>query len=200
MKKRILLILLTLVLAVALVIPMAIPVAAQGVTTLNLKVVQGYEIFAGIVSGGNRYGATFVAQVAGMDNDNKTYTGALTVSTNYAGTAPVPGQSNNLIGGSWTLTLVQKGKTVGTIAGIINCSGGSVDWLPKADPNANPPVIAGTDQGNVYAPVTFMGISKTFAGKTGTGTFTGQDVHASGIYLFGIEVPTVNGTLSLTFK
>jgi hypothetical protein len=195
MKKRILLILLTLVLAVALVIPMAIPVAAQGVTTLDLKVVQGYEIFAGIVNGTNRYGATFVAQVAGGG-----YTGALTVSTNYAGIAPVPGGSNNLIGGSWTLTLVQKGKTVGTIIGQINSSGGLVDWSPKPNPGANPPVIAGTDQGNVYAPVTFMGISKTFAGKTGTGTFTGQDVHASGIYLFGIEVPTVNGTLSLTFK
>jgi len=197
MKKRILLVLLTLVLALALVIPMAIPVAAQGVTTLNLKVVQGYEIFAGIVSGTDRYGATFVAQVAGYDNDHITmYTGALTVSTNYAGPAPVPGGSNNLIGGSWTLTLVQKGKTVGTIAGIINCSGGSVDWLPKAAPG----VIAGTDYGNVYAPITFVGISKTFAGKTGTGTFTGQDVHNSGVYLFGIEVPTVNGGLSLTFK
>jgi hypothetical protein len=193
MKKRILLILLTLVLAVALVIPMAIPVAAQGVTTLDLKVVQGYEIFAGIVSGGNRYGATFVAQVAGMDNDNKTYTGALTVSTNYAGTAPVPGQSNNLIGGSWTLTLVQSGKTVGTIIGTVNCSGGMVDWFPKA------PATPGTDFGNVTAPVTFMGISKTFAGKTGIGLFKGQDVHASGIYLFGIEVPKVNGELWLTF-
>ena len=191
MKKRILLILLTLVLAVALVIPMAIPVAAQGVTTLDLKVVQGYEIFAGIVSGGNRYGATFVAQVAGMDNDNKTYTGALTVSTNYAGTAPVPGQSNNLIGGSWTLTLVQNGKTVGTIIGTVNSSGGMVDWYPK--------IPAGTAFGNVTAPVTFMGISKTFAGKTGIGTFKGQDVHASGIYLFGIEVPKVNGELWLTF-
>ena len=193
MKKRIILILLTLVLAVALVIPMAIPVAAQGITSLDLKVVQGYEIFAGIVSGGNRYGATFVAQVAGMDNDNKAYTGALTVSTNYAGTAPVPGESNNLIGGSWTLTLVQNGKTVGTIVGKI--SGGTVDWYPKAAPGVTP----GTNFGNVIAPVTFMGISKTFAGKTGSGLFKGQDVHNSGIYLFGIEVPTVNGELWLNF-
>jgi hypothetical protein len=197
MKKRILLVLLTLVLALALVIPMAIPVAAQGVTTLNLTVVQGYEIFAGIVNGTNRYGATFVAQVAGYDNDHITmYTGALTVSTNYAGTAPVPGKYNNLIGGSWTLTLVQKGKTVGTIIGQINSSGGLVDWFPKAASGVTP----GTDYGNVYAPVTFMGISKTFAGKTGYGLFQGQDVHASGVYLFGIEVPTVNGKLSLTFK
>jgi len=188
MKKRILLILLTLVLAVALVIPMAIPVAAQGVTTLDLKVVQGYEIFAGIVNGTNRYGATFVAQVAGGG-----YTGALTVSTNYAGIAPVPGGSNNLIGGSWTLTLVQKGKTVGTIIGTVNCSGGMVDWFPKA------PATPGTDFGNVTAPVTFMGISKTFAGEKGIGTFTGQDVHASGVYLFGIEVPKVNGELWLSF-
>jgi hypothetical protein len=44
-----------------------------------------------------------------------------------------------------------------------------------------------------------MGISKTFAGKTGIGLFKGQDVHASGIYLFGIEVPKVNGELWLTF-
>ena len=193
MKKRILLVLLTLALAIALVIPMAMPVAASG-TTLNLSV-QGYEIFAGIVSGGNRYGATFVAQVAGRDNDNKTYTGALTVSTNYQGAAPVPGEHNNIIGGSWTLTLTQNGKTVGTIVGKI--TGGLVEWYPKA--TVSPPVVAGTNYGIVTTPITFMGISKTFAGKSGYGSFNGQDLHASKVYLFGIEVPVVTGTISLNF-
>ena len=190
MKKRILLVLLTLALAMALVIPMAIPVAASG-TTLNLNV-QGYEIFAGIVSVGNRYGATFIAQVAGDTNGNH-YCGALTVSTNYKGASPTPGKENDITGGSWTLTLTQNGKTVGTIVGKI--SGGSVEWYPKSPPDAT----NGTDYGIVTAPITFMGISKTFAGKTGIGTFKGQDVHASGIYLFGIEVPKVNGELWLTF-
>jgi hypothetical protein len=163
MKKRILLVLLTLALAIALVIPMAIPVAASG-TTLTLSV-QGYEIFAGIVSGGNRYGATFIAQVAGGG-----YNGALTVSTNYNGAAPVPGGENDITGGSWTLTLSQNGKYAGTIVGKI--SGGTVDWYPKSP--------AGTNYGIVTTPITFMGISKTFAGKSGAGTFTGQDLHASG--------------------
>ena len=113
MKKRILLVLLTLALAIALVIPMAIPVAASG-TTLTLSV-QGYEIFAGIVSGGNRYGATFIAQVSGGG-----YNGALTVSTNYHVAAPVPGKENDITGGNWTLTLTQNGKTVGTIVGKIS--------------------------------------------------------------------------------
>jgi hypothetical protein len=186
MKKRILLGLLTLALAIALVIPMAIPVAASG-TPLTLNV-QGYEIFAGIVSGGNRYGATFVAQVSGGG-----YNGALTVSTNYHVAAPVPGGENDIIGGSWTLTLVQNGKTVGTIVGKI--SGGSVEWYPKSPPDAT----NGTDYGIVTAPITFMGISKTFAGKSGGGTFTGRDTHASNVYLFGIEVPVVTGTISLNF-
>ena len=187
MKKRILLVLLTLALAMALVLPMAIPVAASG-TTLNLNV-QGYEIFAGIVSGGNRYGATFIAQVAGDTNGNH-YCGALTVSTNYKGASPTPGKENDITGGSWTLTLTQNGKTVGTIVGKI--SGGTVDWFPK--------IPAGTDYGLVTTPITFMGISKTFAGKSGGGTFTGEDNHASNVYLFGIEVPVVTGTISLTFN
>ena len=125
MKKRILLILLTLALAMALVIPMAMPVAASS-PPVNFNV-QGYEIFAGIVSGGNRYGATFVAQVSGGG-----YNGALTVSTNYNGAAPVPGGENDIIGGSWTLILSQNGKYAGTIVGKI--SGGSVDWYPQSFP------------------------------------------------------------------
>ena len=188
MKKRILLILLTLALAIALVIPMAMPVAASS-ATINLNV-NGYEVFAGIVSGSNRYGATFIAQVAGGDNNGNTYGGALTVSTNYKGASPTPGGTNLLIGGSWTLTLTQNGKTVGTIVGKI--TGGTVDWYPKIPP--------GTDYGVVTAPITFMGISKTFAGKSGGGTFTGEDIHASNVYLFGIEVPVVTGTISLTFN
>ena len=188
MKKRILIILLTLVLAIALVIPIAMPVAASGVTSLNLTVVQGYEIFAGIDIGGNNYGATFVAQVAGDG-----YNGALTTSINYKGTDPAPGGINNFIGGSWTLTLTQNGKTVGTITGKINSSGGSVSWYPKAP-------TPGTDYGEVYAPVTFIGISKIFAGKYGTGLFTGKDVHNSGKYLFNVQVPIIqDGVLSLTF-
>jgi hypothetical protein len=186
MKKRILLVLLTLALAIALVIPMAIPVAASGGTTLSLNV-QGYEIFAGIVNGGYRYGATFIAQVSG------DYNGVLTVSTNYHVAAPVPGGENDIIGGSWTLTLVQNGKTVGTIVGKI--SGGSVEWYPRSPPDAT----NGTDYGIVTAPITFMGISKTFAGKSGYGSFNGQDLHASKVYLFGIEVPVVTGTISLNF-
>jgi len=167
---------------------MAIPVAASGGTTLSLNV-QGYEIFAGIVNGGYRYGATFIAQVSG------DYNGVLTVSTNYHVAAPVPGGENDIIGGSWTLTLVQNGKTVGTIVGKI--SGGSVEWYPRV--SVLPPVVAGTDYGVVTAPITFMGISKTFAGKSGGGTFTGEDNHASNVYLFGIEVPVVTGTISLNF-
>jgi hypothetical protein len=185
MKKRTLLGLLTLALAIALVIPMAIPVAASG-TPLTLNV-QGYEIFAGIVSGGNRYGATFVAQVSGGG-----YNGALTISTNYHVAAPVPGGENDIIGGSWTLTLSQNGKYAGTIVGKI--SGGSVSWYPKA------PATPGTDSGDVNTGVTFVVVSGKFPGKFGGGTFKGQDLHASHVYLFGIEVPVVTGTISLTFN
>jgi hypothetical protein len=93
------------------------------------------------------------------------------------------------------LTLTQNGKTVGTIVGKI--SSGTVDWYPRV--SVSPPVVAGTDYGVVTAPITFMGISKTFAGKSGYGSFNGQDLHASNVYLFGIEVPVVTGTISLNF-
>jgi hypothetical protein len=186
MKKRILIVLLTLALVTALVIPMAMPVAAaQGQIILTVVPCGGYEIFPGIVSGGNRYGATFVAQMAGDG-----FKGLLTTSTNYQGASPTPGGTNLLIGGSWSLTLTKNGKMVGTIIGMIDSSGGSVTWTPAGT----------TDYGAVYAPVTFTGISKTFAGTTGTGFFKGQDVHASGIYLFGIEVPIVTGALTLNFN
>jgi len=164
---------------------MAIPVAASGGTTLSLNV-QGYEIFAGIVNGGYRYGATFIAQVSG------DYNGVLTVSTNYHVAAPVPGGENDIIGGSWTLTLSQNGKYAGTIVGKI--SGGSVSWYPKA------PATPGTDSGDVNTGVTFVVVSGKFPGKFGGGTFKGQDLHASHVYLFGIEVPVVTGTISLTFN
>jgi hypothetical protein len=187
MKKRILIVLLTLALAVALVVPMTVPVAAQNNNTIILTVVPcgGYEIFPGIVSGGNRYGATFVAQMAGDG-----YKGLLTTSTNYQGASPTPGGTNQLIGGSWSLTLTKNGKMAGTIIGTIKSLGGYVTWSPQDTTNV----------GDVYAPVTFTGISKTFAGTTGTGTFIGQDVHRSNFYLFGIEVPIVTGALTLNFN
>ena len=187
MRKRIWIILLTLALAIALVIPMAIPVAASS-PPVNLTV-QGYEIFAGIVSGGNRYGATFVAQVSGGG-----YNGALTVSTNYNGAAPVPGGENDIIGGSWTLTLSQNGKYSGTIVGKI--TGGSVEWYPRSPPNAT----NGTDYGVVTTGISFVVVCGKFPGKSGTGFFTGEDIHASNVYLFGIEVPVVTGTLTLNFS
>jgi hypothetical protein len=183
MRKRIWIILLPLALAMALVIPMAMPVAASS-PPVNFTV-QGYEIFAGIVSGGNRYGATFVAQVSGGG-----YNGALTVSTNYNGAAPVPGGENDITGGSWTRILSQNGKYAGTIVGKI--SGGSVSWNPKTPP--------GTSYGDVTTGVTFVVVSGKFPGKSGTGSFIGEDLHASHVYLFGIEVPVVTGTISLTFN
>jgi hypothetical protein len=98
--------------------------------------------------------------------------------------------------GKWTLT-VTMGEQKGTISGLIMATGSvgpsNILWS----------TVNGNTTGKGYATInlSITGGTKDFVNLTsGTGTFTGYDNHMSGIYIFDIQVPTVeNGTLTLTY-
>ena len=144
----------------------------------------GIEIFAGIICGNTRYGATFVAPVLGTDGTN----GVLSASVNYQVPNPVANGSNTIVGGTWTLTITTKGET-GTIMGKI--TKGYVNW---ADPNFTG---SGTAVGTTHMDLSITGGTGNYKKISGTGSFDGNDNHLPGINVFGTVVPTVNGTLAL---
>jgi hypothetical protein len=151
--------------------------------------VQGIEIFPGFAIGTERYGATFIAQAAGMRINSYTgplYNGSLSTSINYLGPNPIPGGSNTINGGTWTLSVLQSGVRVGTISGRV--SFGNVQWGPGVT----------TDKGSVTISLVVTDANGVFGGLVHhTGTFVGQDNHVSGIFLGGIQVPTIGGVLIL---
>ena len=153
-------------------------------------IVRGVEIFPGIDIAGNNYGATFIAQATATSAANNVlYNGSLSTSINYQGTDPVPGKTNTIIGGSWTLSVYQDG-TRSTIVGKI--IGGIVSWFPKAPPTD------GTDYGQVGISLKVISANGVFQSMMGhTGTFSGADNHTSGIFIAGIQVPTVYGILTI---
>jgi hypothetical protein len=158
--------------------------ANQGPITYTYNTVKnkGFEIFPGIDYGGNKYGATFVTEVSG--NNTK---GTLSASVNYLGTGPHT-LSNTIFGGSWSLTVTTNRKVSGTIFGKIVVPS-SIYWGS-----------VNTDQGHAFITLSITGGTEDYKGISGTGTFDGYDNHMSGIYIFGIQVPTVeNGKLTLTY-
>jgi hypothetical protein len=148
-------------------------------TTVKNK---GFEIFPGIDCSGNKYGATFVTEVSG--NNTK---GTLSASVNYYGAGPHT-PSNIIFGGSWTLTVTTNRKVSGTIFGnIVDQS--SISWG-----------TVNTNRGHADIHLSITGGTEDYKGISGSGEFIGDDNHVSGIYIFGIQVPTVeNGTLTLTY-
>jgi hypothetical protein len=153
--------------------------------------IQGIEISPGVDIGGNNYGATFVAQPTG----GYPYKGALSTSINYRGTDPVPGGTNDFIGGSWSLTVTNHGKWLGTIAGKIPRTGGGVTWSNDSDsggPNN------GTEIGTVFTPLTVISATGVFKGIQ-SGTFSGADNHVSGIFIGSTQVPTVGGIITFYY-
>jgi hypothetical protein len=160
--------------------------------------VQGIEIFPGIDIAGNNFGATFVAQATGIRNPpnppggtpytGPLYNGTSSASINYIGTEPIPGGTNTFIGGSLTLSVSQNGIRIGTIICKISYRGGQVSWGPDQTTNV----------GVVTTSLIIISANGVFQGMSGhTGTFVGQDNHLSGIFIAGIQVPTIGGTLTL---
>jgi hypothetical protein len=158
--------------------------------------VQGIEIFPGIAVGTYRYGATFIAQATGISAPlpppfppyaGPLYNGSLSASINYIGPNPTPGGTNAIFGGSWTLSVYQEGVRSTIVGKITN---GVADWFPKSP--------KGTDYGQVTANMKIVSANGVFQGMYNhSATFVGTDNHASGIFLGGIQVPTVYGILTL---
>jgi hypothetical protein len=166
--------------------------AGPGTSTYTYTTVKnkGYEILPGWDCGGNKYGATFVTEVSG--NNTK---GTLSASVNYYGTGPHT-PSTTIFGGNWALT-VTTGEKKGMISGIITPTGSILQSKITWENYKNNPIGRGWAEINL----SITGGTKDFANVTsGTGTFKGYDNHMSGIYIFDIQVPTVEGgTLTLKY-
>jgi hypothetical protein len=185
MKKIRLLGIFIIVLAFLLI---SAPALAYGPPTFHDYSIGGIEIFAGIYSGGNTYGATFIPQASGTDGN-----GILRASINYKGEGPngIAGY-NDILGGNWTLTLT-KGAVTGTIIGCIG-SGTRIVW--RADSKGNP-----TAFGDVILNLSIIGGTGGFSHIIrGSGsTFAGTDDHVNGPKLGSLTIPIVYGKLSLNY-
>jgi hypothetical protein len=176
---------LAIFLAIVAVLIISIPASANSTQTY---VIQGIEISPGIDIGNYNIGATFVAQATNSD-----YCGTMSTSVNYTPNAPVRYGTNIFVGGNWSLTVKQDGIVKGYVSGRIPFKGGSISWSNDGDsggPNN------GTEIGTVSTSLTVTIGTGIFWGITG-GTFVGADDHVTGIFIAGIEVPTIAGTLTL---
>jgi hypothetical protein len=179
---------LSIFVAVLAVLIISIPATANAAQPLTFNI-EGIEISPGIDIGNWNIGAAFVAKAT-----YNTYTGIMSTSVNYTPKDPVPYAENIFIGGSWSLTVTQSGKVIGYIAGRIPWRGGSVRW-GNDEYNQSVPTN-GTEIGTVTTSLNVTTAKGIFNGITG-GSFTGADDHVTGIFIGGIEVPTIAGTLSL---
>jgi len=70
-------------------------------------------------------------------------------------------------------------------------SGGNITWTPSGT----------TKFGTTQMDLSITGGTGTYKGITaGSGsTFVGHDNHVSGLTIFGITVPTIDGTLNLSY-
>ena len=195
MKK----ILVAAALCLILVCLMVSPVLAADTHTYDQ--VSGVEVAAGSYDAltNTTNGAHFIA-VASITMAKKwsrpVSSGILDVFVNYAGKGPL--QPSNLItSGKWTLT-VTTGENKGMISGVIMPTGSvgpsNIQWS----------TVNGNATGKGYATInlSITGGTKDFVNITpGPGSsFTGDDNHMSGLWLFGIQVPTVeDGNLTLHY-
>jgi len=121
----------------------------------------GIEIFPGIIINNVRYGATFVGTATG------DLPGVWSVSINYTPPNPGVGVVNNIVGGQWSLNVVNNGHSVGTLFGRVD-RGGTATWNTTGN-TATMAMLEGS--------LTITGGTGSFAGHTGTGQFTGTLSH-----------------------
>ncbi|HEY6203811.1 MAG TPA: hypothetical protein VI056_12320 [Candidatus Limnocylindria bacterium] len=162
-----------LVLAIALAMVLSSLTAAPArAATAHNDTISGIEIFAGFAVGEVRYGATFVGRATGE------LPGYIVASINYTPPNPGAGVTNTVVGGRWTLTVVQGGEFRGKLTGTI--AGGAAVWNGTgtlASINLALAVASGTG---------------AYSGATGTGSFTGVLSH----FTFP---PQWGGALTLSF-
>ena len=160
--------------------------------------VSGVEVAAGSYDAltNTTNGAHFIA-VASITMAKKwsrpVSSGILDVHVNYLDNGPntTGDRINTITGGNWTLT-VTTGEKKGIISGSIDS--GKIQWLTYKN--------SVTGKGYATINLSINGGTNDFANiaKGSGSTFTGYDVHMSGFWLFGIQVPTVeDGTLKLVY-
>jgi hypothetical protein len=137
--------------------------------------IQGVEISAGQKVGIYRVGATFVATATG------TLPGALTATIKYTPNAPGVGVTNTIVGGQWALVVTQNRRLLGSLFGTI--TGGSAVWNTTGTT---------TTVANISATLKILGGTGAYAGKSGSGAFSGTLSHLT-------FPPTINGSLSLSY-
>lgn len=153
-------------------------VRAQSTPSVRVDTVQAIEIFPGIpvAERDTRFGVAFAGRVSG------DLPGFLAATVNYTPANPGPNVTNEIVGGSWAITVRQNNRILGTVFGHV--TEGTAVW----DANG---IIATID-----ATVSVEGGTKAFAGAKGTGLFDGTLDHTP---LTNKRPPTLTGTLSLTF-
>jgi hypothetical protein len=137
--------------------------------------IQGVELAAGAKVGIYRVGATFAATATGA------VPGALAVTIKYTPNSPGVGVTNTVVGGQWTLAIYQNRQFLGSLFGTV--SGGSAVWNSSGTT---------TTVANVSITLKILGGTGKYAGKSGTGTFSGTLSHLT-------FPPTISGTLGLSF-
>ncbi len=177
----------------------AVPALASALpTSYYYNTVNGIEISAGSFDGTLTKGATFTALA--LKTSLPLSGGSLLASVDYVGKVPdekTVNGSNDIVGGSWSLK-VTLGAVKGTIFGIIvptgNIQKSSIQWQTYKEST--------TGKGFAYINLIVAGGTGGFASVTGgNGVFTGWDVHQSGVYILGIQVPVVsNGKLQISLS
>jgi hypothetical protein len=189
-------------LCLILVCLMVSPVLAADTHTYDQ--VSGVEVAAGSYDAltNTTNGAHFIA-VASITMAKKwsrpVSSGILDVHVNYLDNGPntTGDRINTITGGNWTLT-VTTGEKKGIISGIITPTGSILQSKITWETYKNNPIGRGWAEINL----SINGGTNDFANiaKGSGSTFTGYDVHMSGFWLFGIQVPTVeDGTLKLVY-
>ena len=181
-------------LALLAVLAIAAPAFASATQTLNYNSVNGIEISAGTFDSVHNQtnGATFTA--VALKTSLPISAGTLLASVNYIGQVrTIAPFSNTITGGNWTLK-VTVGAKKGTIVGTVTDTGNSITWYYYKG--------SVTGKGYAYINLKVTGGTGDFTGVTGgTGIFTGWDVHQSGIYILGIQVPLLaDGKLQLSLN
>jgi hypothetical protein len=162
-----------LALAVACFSALASSVQAQ--IPASRDTIQGIELAAGQKVGIYRVGATFAATATGA------VPGAMTVTIKYTPNSPGVGVTNTVVSGQWALLVYQNRQLLGSLSGTV--TSGSAVWNTTGTT---------TTVANVSITLKILGGTGRYAGKSGTGSFTGTLSHLT-------FPPTITGTLGLSF-
>ena len=103
----------------------------------------------------------------------------MTVTIKYTPNSPGVGLTNTVVGGQWALLVYQNRQLLGSLSGTV--TGGSAVWNTTGT----------TTTISVWIALKILAGTGRYAGKSGTGSFTGTLSHLT-------FPPTITGTLGLS--